>query len=157
MWRLEITLYMEWKTDPNLLAVKILKRIEEAEDYVSYSSLQERAEEIGINLDLLDSALEKLQKRKKVKMRVKGDDILYKAKPRAVPKDPFATSSWARDNYPWPGQNGIPEFVMPFPEWDLSWIFLTPDEMKEYRAKAKGMPLFVLNKHIKNRIKKTVV
>jgi DNA-binding transcriptional ArsR family regulator len=151
---MDTTPYMEWKTDPNLLAVKILKRIEEAEDYVSYSSLQERAEEIGVSLDLLDNALEKLQKRKKVKMRVKGDDILYKAKPRAKLKDPFAVSTWLRDNYPYPGKNGIPEFVMPFPEIDMSYIFLTPDEMKQYKANAKGMPLFMMNQRMKQRIKK---
>jgi hypothetical protein len=150
-------LYMEdWKTDPRLFAKKILIRIEEAEGDVTYTSLQERAIEKDISLDVLDAALQHLHRFKKVKQRVKGDEIIYKAKPRAVLKDPFATSTWVRDNYPYPGKNGVPEFVMPFPEMDLSFIFLKPQEMKEYKARAKGMPLFVLNNHIKNRIKKAI-
>ena len=153
--------YMEdWKTDPRLFAKKILKRIEESEGDVSYTSLQERAIEKDISLDVLDAALEHLHRFKKVKQRVKGDEIMYRAKPRAVPKDPFAVSTWMRENYPWPkpcgaeGCTGLCKKCEPFPEMDLSFIFLKPQEMKEYKARAKGMPLFMLNNHIKNRIKK---
>jgi len=38
------------------------------------------------------------------------------------------------------------EAPMPFPEWDLSWIMLRPDEMLEYKAAAKGIPLHMMKR-----------
>ncbi|UOF78895.1 hypothetical protein [Caudoviricetes sp.] len=152
--------YMEWKTDHRLLAKKIQKRIEEAEGDVPYSELEARAVELDISIDMLDAALEHLQRFKKVKQRVKGNEIIYKAKPKSVPKDPFAVSTWMRENYPWPtpcgaeGCTGLCKQCEPFPEMDLSWIFLKPQEMKEFKAQMKGMPLHVMNKRIQDRIKK---
>jgi len=148
----------DWKTDANLFAKKILERIEKAEGDVSYTSLQARAEEKGISLDVLDRALEKLHKFKKVKQRVKGDDISYTDVPKAIPKDPFAVQKWANENYPYPTPcgatdcKGFCKACEPFPEMDLSYIFLKPQEMKEYKAKAKGMPLFMLQNKFKKKI-----
>jgi hypothetical protein len=153
---------MEWKTDHRLFAKKILERIEKAEGDVTYTSLQERAIEKGIELDVLDRALEHLHRFKKVKQRVKGDEIIYRPRLKKVVKDPFAVASWVRDNYPYPtpcaakGCTGICDACMPFPEWDLSWMFLTPDEMAEYKAQAKGMPLYLMQKKARDRIKKAV-
>lgn len=139
-----------WKTDTNLFAIKILKRIEEEGD-TTYTFLQNRAVGKGISLDFLDQALEKLRRRKKVNQRVKGDEIIYSAVPKEKPKSPFPGVEWLKNNYPYPTN-----FVMPFPEIDMSHIFLSPQEMKEHKAKAKGMPLYLLEKKIKDRIKKAV-
>jgi len=32
------------------------------------------------------------------------------------------------------------------PDWDLSWMFLRPDEMLEFKARAKNMPLHMMKK-----------
>ena len=149
-----------WKFDPNLFAKKIIERIEKSDTEVTYTSLQERAIEKGISLDVLDRALEKLHKFKQIKQRVKGDDIVYTVIEKPKPKDPFATRTWLNENYPYPtpcgadGCTGFCKACEPFPEIDLSYIFLKPAEMKEYKAQAKGMPLFMMNKRIQDRIKK---
>lgn len=76
---------MEWKTDANLLAVKIHKRIEEAGE-ISYSALEKIATDKNIDLNVFDTAITRLHRSKKVTQRTKGDDILYKAVPKAKKK-----------------------------------------------------------------------
>lgn len=196
--------YMEWKTDHRLFAKKILAKIEESEDPVTYTSLQERSIEKGISLDVLDAALEHLHRFKKVKQKVKGDEIVYTAKPKPKQKGAkeclvqitnkkskffealiYPLSEFKKEgkilyrygavvtpgygeNRVWfcPTDIGLPNNdlplpalaqevdQMPFPEWDLSWMFLTPDEMAEYKAQAKGMPLYLMQKKVRDRIKK---
>lgn len=147
---------MEWKTDPNLFAKKILAYIEKANSDVSYTQLLDRALAKDITVDLLDRALERLHKSKKIKKRVKDNDIVYTALPKAVIKSPISYLSWVRQNYPRPGENGIPAFVMPWPEIDMSYLFLKPEQMKVYKAEAKGMPLYMMNSKFKKKIKQII-
>lgn len=55
--------------------------------------------------------------------------------------------TWLTANYPRPGVGDIPSFIMPFPEIDLSHIFMTRDEAKEYKAAASGRPIYMMKKH----------
>lgn len=137
--------YMEWKTDHNLLSKKILERIAKSKAEVSYSDLEQVAVDKNIDLNIFDAAITKLHRFKKVTQRVKGEEIYYKAVPKPKRKAPGSHLTWLRNNYPYPKK-----FVMPFPEIDMSWIFLTPDEMLEYKAQAKGMPSYMMKRIHKN-------
>jgi len=142
---------MEWKSNPILFAKKIREKVEAADGDVPYSQLENRAIEFEIDLDVLDAALQHLHRFKKVKQRMLGGEIVYSAVPREKPKDFTPGLTWLRENYPYPKN-----FVMPFPEIDMSYIFMKPDEIKAYRAQAKGIPLYLMNKKISERIKRAV-
>ncbi len=187
---------MDWKTDHNLLAKKIFKRLE-SDGELSYSDLENIAIEHEIKLNTFDAALAKLHRFKQVKQRTKGDEIYYKAiaKPVKAKKpakeclfeitlisSPYfgATVCSLRrfkreddtlyvecavltpkfgTNRIWvcPKDIGLPnndlplpteaaEGEIPFPEIDMSMIFLRPAEMLEYKAAAKGIPLHMMKK-----------
>lgn len=142
---------MDWKTDQNQLAKKIEKRIL-AEGEVSYSDLEKIALEKDIDLNVFDAALSKLHRFKKVTQTVKKDDIYYKPTPKPKPKPPDDHMAWLRENYPRPepcgakGCTGYCKKCMPFPEIDMSYLFLKPSEMLEYKAKAKGMPIHMMKR-----------
>lgn len=71
-----------WKSDPNLLSKKILERIAKSKDEVSYTDLEKVAKEKDIDLNVFDAALSVLHRHKKVKQRLKGEEIYYKAIPK---------------------------------------------------------------------------
>lgn len=188
---------MNWKEDSNLLAKKILARIESSKDEVSYSDLEKIAIEKDIDLNIFDAAVTKLHKFKKVTQRLKGEEIYYKAvpKPKSTRKpakqclvqitlisSPFfkATvcplSGFKKENdtlyrecavltpgfgtnrmWMCPADIGLPnndlplpvgadDSPIPFPEIDMSMIFLRPAEMLEYKAAAKGIPLHMMKR-----------
>lgn len=70
-----------WKTDPNLLSVKIHARIESGGE-ISYSELEKIATVKDIDLNVFDAAITRLHRSKKVKQRTKGEEIYYKAVPK---------------------------------------------------------------------------
>lgn len=91
----------------------------------------------GFTLDEFESALERVHRDKRIVQSTKGGDVVYSPY-IAPPVKPNTFASWSAQHYPRPGQNGIPEFVMPFPEIDMSYIFMTPEELDEYKAKLRG-------------------
>lgn len=99
---------------------------------LTLSDLEQRAEKRGVSLDELYDALEAVGRDKRIKRSVKGDDVVYKYAPPKK-KTPELTAEWYAEHYPWPGKNGVPEFKMPFPEWSLAWMFLSPEDMLEYK------------------------
>lgn len=185
---------MDWKEDSNLLAKKILTRIENSKDEISYSDLEAVAVEKDISLDIFEAAMAQLHRHKKVTQRTKKEEIYYKAVPKVtVPKKPakqclvkitLKTSPffnaivcplsglkkendvWYREcavltpksgtNRTWicPADIGLPnidfeqagESAIPFPEIDMSMIFLRPAEMLAYKAAAKGIPLHMMKR-----------
>lgn len=94
---------------------------------VTLGELEARAEKRGVSIDELYIALEAIHKDKSIRRTTRGGDVIYTYAPKKR-EEPLAHTTWVRDNYPWPK-----EFVMPWPEWDLSYIFLTPEEMVEYK------------------------
>lgn len=145
----------DWKHDPNLLAKKILARIESADGEVSYTDLEVIATTKQIDLNVFDAALSRLHRHKKVARRVSGDEIFYKPVPRETVKAINSHVVWLRENYPRPtpcaagGCYGLCNDCIPFPDIDMSYITLRPDEMLEFKAKQKGMPA-----HIMKQLKK---
>ena len=97
------------------------------------------------------SALEAVGRDRRISTKTRKDAIWYDIyiEPEAKPTPTHV--EWCRDNYPWPGKNGIPEFVLPFPEIDLNHIFLkTKEERDAYKAAASGRPIHMLKKHYVN-------
>lgn len=79
---------MDWKTDPHLLAKKILARIEATDGEISYSDLEQIAVNKDIDIAIFDTAISALHRHKKVTQKAKGDEIYYKAVPKKK-KEPY--------------------------------------------------------------------
>lgn len=54
--------------------------------------------------------------------------------------------TWLTANYPRPEN-----FVMPWPEIDMSHLFMTRDEAKEYKAAASGRPIYIKSVYERTR------
>lgn len=129
----------QWKSNPIQLTEKLVIYIGQ-NPKVSLDALEARAIKHGVAMSVFDQAVAHLHKLKGVKRTASAYGVV-KYELQAVEKKPDGVMShvqWCRDNYPYPGRNGVPEFVMPFPSWDLSYIFMTPEELEEYKARLKG-------------------
>jgi len=122
--------------DPVRLSKLIIDRITEL-GTVTYDQLLERAKEKNIEEGVFNNAIQRVHKKKTVLVKNVKGVLTYSIKPVVVETTPSHVE-WCKANYPYPGQNGLPEFVMPFPEWDVSYIFLTPDEFEEYKEAIRG-------------------
>lgn len=122
--------------DPLKLSTLIIKRITEL-GTVTYDELQQRALEKGIELGIFENAMSRVHKKKTVLVKNVKGVLTYSIKPVVAAITPDHVT-WCKTNYPYPGKNGLPEFVMPFPEWDVSYIFLNPDELEEYKEAIRG-------------------
>jgi len=94
----------------------------------------------GFTLDELYGALNQVHRNKAIRRTVRQGEVVYiKASP---PKEPGSHLSWTRHNYPpMDNTNDGSGFDI-----DYSYLFLSPDALLEYKAKAKGMPTFMYNK-----------
>lgn len=101
---------------------------------ITYRELEDVAMGKGFSQLAIMDAMELVHKDKRVDQSTRRDDIVYRPYIEPVVKSPFKSTV----PYPYPGRDGIPEFVMPFPEWDLSFIFLSPEDMDRYRAESTG-------------------
>jgi len=82
--------------------------------------------------------MESVCRDKRIKKKVVGDDVVYEYKEpvKKVNTDRLGL----KDYYP------REDYEMPFPEWDLSYMFLKPAELKQYKADAKGIPVYMMRK-----------
>ena len=115
---------MDTKKLADLICTRIIKS-----GGMTLDQIEERAEEKGIDLDQLYEAMEIVAKRPKIMVSGK------KYKEKKIIKDKLFVKNW---KYPFPGRDGVPSFVMPFPEIDMSFIFLSPEDMKQYKIDLKG-------------------
>lgn len=124
-------------TDHIQLAARIIRYIAK-EGTVSYEAIEERAATHGIPSGILDNAMVLVHRNKGVSAVKAGGTIMYAV---AAPKKavtPVSHTTWLTENYPWPGKAQVPDFVMPFPEIDMSWIVLKGEELDKYKAEARG-------------------
>lgn len=105
---------------------------------ITYTALENVAIGKGFSQLAVMDAMELVHKDKRITQTARGDEIVYRPYVAPVSRSPVTHTEWSSKNYPWPGKNGVPSFVMPFPEWDLSFLFLTPDELQEYKAQVRG-------------------
>ena len=101
---------------------------------ITYREIEDVAMGKGFSQLAIMDAMELVHKDKRITQSARGDEIVYRPYIAPVVKEHLKSTV----PYPYPGRDGVPEFVMPFPEWDLSFIFLTPEEMDRYRAESKG-------------------
>ena len=101
---------------------------------ITYREIEDVAMGKGFSQLAIMDAMELVHKDKRITQIARGDEIVYRPYIAPVVKEHLKSTV----PYPYPGRDGVPEFVMPFPEWDLSFIFLTPEEMDRYRAESKG-------------------
>ena len=96
----------------------------------------------GYTLDELFTALETVHRDKRIQHVANASgEITYKT---ATAKSAPSTShlTWLNDNYP------RYDYEMPFPEIDMSWIVLSPEEMKKFKAELSGRPAYMIqSKH----------
>ena len=113
---------------------------------VSDETLMRIANSKGFTQSEVYSALEAVGRDRSITTKVRGSAIWY-----TMFIAPIAKPALVLPPYPWPGRDGIPEFVMPFPEIDMSHLFLkTREERDAYKAEASGRPLHMLKKHYVN-------
>ena len=126
-----------------ILQDRIIAFVTASKGLVSLEKLVDKAKSAGFSEGEVLAVLSNLGK--KLKSTVRGDQVYYQVAPE--PKTPIDHLMWVTANYPWPGVNGVPEFVMPFPEIDYSHLYLkTKEERDAYLAEAKGMPIHLLKK-----------
>ena len=101
---------------------------------ISYDKIEARVIETGRDLFEFEEAMQQVHKDRRIKVT---DKLVYSYK-EPEKKSPNPGSDWLRNNYP------RIEYEMPFPEIDMSYLFLKPDEMRAYLADAKGMPEYML-------------
>ncbi len=115
------------------LAKKILIYIEKQSGDVTYTAIEERAKLRGIDPDVLDQALAKLHRFKKVEQRVIGGEIVYR--PTRIKKPTFFSHlTWVRNNYPPMDSSNDGSGI----EADYSYMFLTPEDLEKYKAERQG-------------------
>lgn len=107
---------------------------------VTMETLIRVAGDKGFTEEEVLQALQAVHKDPRIRTASGHDSITYVYAPPRAPQHPMGHVEWVTAHYPWPGRDGVPPFVMPFPEWSLSWMFLTPEEMIEYKACQKGNP-----------------
>lgn len=103
-----------------------------ADGPISFDSLEERATSKGIDLDLFYAAMEIVNKKRIIEIVGKN----YREKIKK--KTGFEHVSWVTDNYPRmvPGVDDASHPI--FDDVDYSYLFMTPDEAKEYKIQLKG-------------------
>lgn len=130
---------------PKELANKIIAGILKKPG-VTYQRLEEHALKLNIPLGIFENAMNLVHKDKTIQSKLQRGVIIYVPRKEKT-TGPLPHVTWCSENYPWPGKNGVPEFVMPFPEWDLSFIFMKPDEAEAYHATIKNRKLFKKKKY----------
>jgi hypothetical protein len=137
---------MSWKTNHILLTEKLVLHID-AEKTTTFDKLEARARKHGIAMSVFDRAIEKLHKLPQIKRTVKLGTVHYELQAVKPKASPILSGEWLKQHYPWPGKNGVPDFVMPFKDWNLSYLFMTPEEAEEYKAEMKGQRSFTRKKY----------
>lgn len=119
--------------DPVQLATKIARYIVK-ERGCSFETIKQRAVSHGINDNILESALAIIHRNKNIEAKNTKNGIVYCIKKIKL-VTPISHIEWVKNNYPYPDN-----FIMPFPEIDMSWIVLKGEALDKYKAAAKGMP-----------------
>ncbi len=127
------------RDNPLILADKIAALIVR-ERGASYTEIRQRAQAKGIDPLVLEQALERLHKNPMIHRTMAGGDVQYSVKVAKTPVGAPTHVQWVSANYPWPDKGSEPAFVMPFPEIDMSWMFLkTLKERDSYKAAVRGV------------------
>lgn len=106
---------------------------------LSHQDLWERAQARGLSENEFEDLMASVCRDKRIKKTVQRNAVIYLFVPPKV-KSPQSHIEWVNENYP------RIEYDMPFPEIDMSWMFLKPAEMKAFKAEMKGIPVYMMTK-----------
>lgn len=128
---------------------RIIDYILRAKKQVTLDQLVAKSTATGFSeLDVL-TALEQVHKDKRVQVRNLASGVTYSpavSKPRTTQTH----LQWIKNNYPTPDSWNLDSkgnFIEPFPEIDMSWIVMSPDEIKEFKAEMSGKPMYIKKKY----------
>ena len=120
---------------------------------VTIDTIIEQATSKGYTeLEVLNT-LEQVHKDKRIKQTTRGNTVVYTLYTQQEPK-PQTHLTWLRQNYPTPDPWNLDSegnFIEPFPEIDMSWIVMSPDEIKEFKAEMSGKPVMYNKRYGKHR------
>lgn len=117
------------------LHTRIIAYIEKYQP-VTYDALEARAKERGYNLFDFEEAIQRVHKDKRIRV---SNTLVYTFETPKLPS-PNPHLDWLRENYPRMTSDNDGSGV----EADFSYLFLTPEQVLAYKAKAKGMPLHMI-------------
>jgi len=124
--------------DPVRLSKLIIDRIT-ALGTVTYEELLARAKEKNIDQGIFDNAMSRVHKKKTVLVKDIKGELTYSIKPVEVKKTAFDILADWRKEHPYPEMNetnnGQHEI---FAHLNFDYLFLTPDELVEYKEAMKG-------------------
>jgi len=116
--------------NPIKLAALIIKRIIE-DNGSTYDKLEARAVAKGIAMNTFEAAMVIVHRSKLIEQSVKYGVIQYKVAEKREPKPGPQRPSYYPEMDETNDGSGI--------EADFSYLFLTPEELLEYKAKVKGV------------------
>lgn len=130
------------------LSERIFEFIQESGS-VTDDQIFARGQSKGLTVNAIELALHRLHKHPQVKTQQKQSDegvfLVYSIKELRIKKaDPTSHITWINQNYPYKEPCGAPgckewcDQCMPFPEIDMSYLFMTRDEAKAFRIEQKG-------------------
>jgi hypothetical protein len=129
----------------NLIINRILQDGE-----VTLAQLEQRAQERAVSLSDLYQALTVVHRDKRIKRGVRQGEIVYtKATP---PKSPTDHTAWVRTHYPKMDSTNDGSGI----EANFDYLFLTPEQLVEYKAKAKGVSVHMVQSRYGKNYKKAV-
>ena len=116
-------------TPLHLLIVTLI----ESEGTIGYDDIMTRVLAKGHAMSAFEVAMVQVHRHPRIKV---GSGLVYSV---AVVKAPTVNSHvvWVREHYPWPGE----DFIMPFPDIDMSWLVMKPEDAEAYKAALKGVPI----------------
>jgi hypothetical protein len=126
-----------------LIVTRILKDGE-----VTLTQLETRATERGVSLDELYNALQEVHRNKAIARTVRGGEVVYT---KAVKRTPLDHHTWLRTNYPPMDSTNDGSGI----EADLSYLFLTPEELEKYRAEIRGVQYIPSKRYGKKGVRHT--
>lgn len=107
---------------------------------VDYDTLEKKATEAGYTPLDFEQAIEAVHRGKKVQQKVFQGKLVYSLVAPKVAKGPGSHLSWVRHNYPKMDSSNDGSGI----EADFSYLFLSPEELIEYKAAASGRPTYMV-------------
>lgn len=121
-----------WKTNSLALAAKLVTQIDK-EAELSLDAIDVRANRHGIEMRVLDRALELLHKNKHIERKTKKGTVYYSIK--VIKKvGPGSHLIWLRTNYPIMTDSNNGSGL----DMDFSHLFLSPEDLDKYKAQVAG-------------------
>lgn len=122
------------------LSERIIKYIENHHP-ISYTSIVNVAAGKGFSESQVLQALDTVGRNKSIITKTRKDEVWYYLVTVPAPVSNPTHVSWLAKNYP------RLKYEMPFPEIDMSFLFMKPEQAKEYKAAAKGLPVHMMSKY----------